>query len=134
MWTFISHLNPILNTTRLKIKMQIEMKWYILMSVLKRLRQIATLKYKSRSETGLLNTSLNHLRLRTARGGGIVAVHDGQHGVGEADLAAEHLPRLVADHRGRHRDGGHGGRLEDGRLAAFFQAVELQVFGELFLL
>ena len=36
--------------------MQIEMKWYIFLSV-QQLRQIATLNRKLRKETGLLNTS-----------------------------------------------------------------------------
>ena len=31
--TVIPHLKPILNTSKLKIEMQIEMKWYIFLSV-----------------------------------------------------------------------------------------------------
>ena len=42
-----SHLKSILNTSKLKIEMQIEMKWYIFLSV-QQLRQIATLKRKLR--------------------------------------------------------------------------------------
>ena len=56
--TVILHLKPILNTSKLKIEMQIEMKWYIFLS-LQQLRQIATLKHKLRCETGLLNSCLD---------------------------------------------------------------------------
>ena len=54
----IPYLKPILNTSKLKIEMQIEMKWYIFLS-LQQLRQIATLKHKLRCETGLLNSCLD---------------------------------------------------------------------------
>ena len=56
----ILHLRPILKTSKLKIKMQIEVKWYIFLSV-QQLRQTATLKRKLRRQTGLLNTSLDDL-------------------------------------------------------------------------
>ena len=42
--TVIPHLKPILNTSKLKIEMQIEMKWY----TFQQLWQIATLKRKLR--------------------------------------------------------------------------------------
>ena len=42
-----SHLKPIVNTSKLKIEMQIEIKWYIFLSV-QQLRQIATLTRKLR--------------------------------------------------------------------------------------
>ena len=45
----ILHLRPILKTSKLKIKMQIEVKWYIFLSV-QQLRQTATLKRKLRRE------------------------------------------------------------------------------------
>ena len=55
--TVIPHLNPILNTSKLKIESQIEIQWYIFPSV-QQLLQIATLKHKLRWDTVLLNTSL----------------------------------------------------------------------------
>ena len=60
--TVITHLSLILNTSKLKIEMQIEMKLYIFLSV-KQLRQIATLKHKLRWEKGLLNASLAGVRI-----------------------------------------------------------------------
>ena len=45
--TVLPHLKPILNTSKLKIEMRIEMKWYIFLSV-QQLQQIATLKRKLR--------------------------------------------------------------------------------------
>ena len=45
--TVIPHLKLILKTYKLKIEMQIEMKWYIVLSV-QQLRQIATLTHKLR--------------------------------------------------------------------------------------
>ena len=44
-WTVIPNLKPILNTSKLKIEMQIEMKLYFFWSV-EQLRKIATLKCK----------------------------------------------------------------------------------------
>ena len=41
--TVIPRLKPIMNTTKLKIEMQIEMKWYIYL-IVQQLRQIETLK------------------------------------------------------------------------------------------
>ena len=64
--TAIPHLKPILNTSKLKIEIQFEMKWYSFLSVQQQ-RQIATLKRKLRLQTGLLNTSqavAHHLRHR----------------------------------------------------------------------
>ena len=43
MRTVIPHLEPIFNTSKLKIEKQIEMKWYIFLSV-QQLRKIAALK------------------------------------------------------------------------------------------
>ena len=43
----ISHLKPILNTSKFKIEMQIEIKWYIYLSV-QQVRQIVTLERKLR--------------------------------------------------------------------------------------
>ena len=43
----IPHFKPILNTLNMKIEMQIEMRWYIFLSV-QQLQQIATLKRKLR--------------------------------------------------------------------------------------
>ena len=58
----IPQLKPILNTSKLEIEMQFQMKLYIFLSV-QQLRQIAaTLKRKLRWETGLLNTSLLEMR------------------------------------------------------------------------
>ena len=54
--TAIPYLKPILNTSKLKIEMQTEMKWYILWCV-QQLQHIKTLKHKLRWETRLLNTS-----------------------------------------------------------------------------
>ena len=42
--TIIPHLKSILNTSQLKIEMQIEMKWYFFLSA----QKIVTLKFKSR--------------------------------------------------------------------------------------
>ena len=74
------YLKHILNTSKLKIEMQIEMKWYIFLG-LQQLRQIATLNRILRWETGLLNTSL-------------VALQDGVHalGVESGREVASHAP------------------------------------------
>ena len=66
MRTVIPHLKPILNNSKLKIEIQIEMKFNIYLSV-QHLWQIATVKRKLRWETGwqfnwLKNRLKNHLK------------------------------------------------------------------------
>ena len=51
--------NPVMDTLKLKIEMQIEMKLYFFLSV-QQLWQIATLKRKLGWDTGLLNTFLGN--------------------------------------------------------------------------
>ena len=85
-------MKPILNTSKFKIEIKIELKL---------LRQIATPELKLRYETGLLNTSLYDGRLHEVAHAVVVgaAGHDARVGprLGVVDVALDAVEALAVD-------------------------------------